>query len=100
MTYQIKNTSGYIRHEKLNFVYKKIKFYTLFHLGKSGDSGMVETGGDCDGVGQAHSQYCTLARPLSQGFPGGSAGTEPACGAGDMGSTPGLVGSPGEGNHS
>ena len=41
-----------------------------------------------------------LARPLSQGFPGGSAGTEPACGAGDMGSTPGLGGSPGEGNHS
>ena len=32
------------------------------------------------------------------GFPGGSAGKESACNAGDLGSIPGLGGSPGEGN--
>ena len=31
------------------------------------------------------------------GFPGGSAGKEPACSAGDLGSIPGLGRSPGEG---
>ena len=34
---------------------------------------------------------------LREGFSGGSAGTETACNAGDLGSIPGLVGSPGEG---
>ena len=33
-----------------------------------------------------------------QGFPGGSAGKEPACNAGDLDSIPGLGRSPGEGN--
>ena len=33
-----------------------------------------------------------------QGFPGGSAGKESACNLGDLGSIPGLGGSPGEGN--
>ena len=32
------------------------------------------------------------------GLPGGSTGEESACNAGDMGSIPGLVRSPGEGN--
>ena len=32
------------------------------------------------------------------GFPGGSAGKESACNAGDLGSIPGLGSSPGEGN--
>ena len=32
------------------------------------------------------------------GLPGGSAGTESACNAGDLGSIPGLGRSPGEGN--
>ena len=32
------------------------------------------------------------------GFPGSSAGKESACKAGDLGSTPGLGRSPGEGN--
>ena len=32
------------------------------------------------------------------GFPCGSAGKESACNAGDLGSIPGLGGSPGEGN--
>ena len=32
------------------------------------------------------------------GFPGGSAGKEPTCNAGDLGSIPGLGRSPGEGN--
>ena len=31
------------------------------------------------------------------GFPCGSAGKEPACNVGDLGSTPGLLRSPGEG---
>ena len=34
----------------------------------------------------------------SVGFPGGSNGKAPACSAGDLGSTPGLGRSPGEGN--
>ena len=33
-----------------------------------------------------------------KGFPAGSAGIESACNAGDLGSIPGLRGSPGEGN--
>ena len=33
-----------------------------------------------------------------KGFPGGSAGKESACNAGDLGSIPGLGRSPGEGN--
>ena len=35
--------------------------------------------------------------PLDSGFPGGSAGKESACNAGDLGSIPGLGRSPGEG---
>ena len=37
-----------------------------------------------------------LARPSPQGFPGGSAGKESACSAGDLGSVPELGRSPGE----
>ena len=36
--------------------------------------------------------------PVFLGFPGGSAGKEPACNVGDMGSIPGLGRSPGKGN--
>ena len=36
--------------------------------------------------------------PVFLGFPGGSAGKESTCNAGDLGSIPGLGGSPGEGN--
>ena len=39
-----------------------------------------------------------LAATLDEGFPGGSAGEESACNAGDLGSIPGLARSPGEGN--
>ena len=39
-----------------------------------------------------------LSPSLDQGFPGGSAGKESACNAGDLGSIPGLGRSPGEGN--
>ena len=35
---------------------------------------------------------------VKMGFPGGSADKESACDAGDLGSIPGLVRSPGEGN--
>ena len=35
--------------------------------------------------------------PLEMGFPGGSAGEESACNAGDLGSISGLVRSPGRG---
>ena len=38
-----------------------------------------------------------LPTPVFLGFPGGSAGTESACNAGDLGSIPGLERSPGEG---
>ena len=38
-----------------------------------------------------------VTTPVFLGFPGGSAGKESACNAGDLGSIPGLGGSPGEG---
>ena len=38
-----------------------------------------------------------LPTPVFLGFPGGSAGTESACNAGDLGLIPGLERSPGEG---
>ena len=38
------------------------------------------------------------ALTVKLGFPGGSAGKESACNAGDLGSIPGLGRSPGEGN--
>ena len=40
----------------------------------------------------------TFITSLFQGLPGGSDGKASACSAGDRGSIPGLVGSPGEGN--
>ena len=39
-----------------------------------------------------------LPTPVSLGFPGGSAGKESACNAGDLGSIPALGQSSGEGN--
>ena len=39
-----------------------------------------------------------LPTPVFLGFPGGSAGKEYACNAGDLGLIPGLGRSPGEGN--
>ena len=39
-----------------------------------------------------------LLTPVFLGFPGGSAGKESTCNAGDLGSIPGLGRSPGEGN--
>ena len=39
-----------------------------------------------------------LPTPVFLGFPGGSAGKESTCNAGDLGSIPGLGRSPGEGN--
>ena len=38
-----------------------------------------------------------MASPQERGFPGSSAGKEPACNAGDPGSIPGSGRSPGEG---
>ena len=43
-------------------------------------------------IGEGH------GNPLSLAFPGGSAGKESACDAGDLGSIPGLGRPPGEGN--
>ena len=39
----------------------------------------------------------SAATPVFLGFPGGSAGKEPTCNAGDLGSIPGLRRPPGEG---
>ena len=39
-----------------------------------------------------------LPTPVFLGFPGGSAGKEPACNVGDLGSIPGLGRSPEDGN--
>ena len=56
-----------------------------------------------EGAGGNRRQYSRTSGQLqkvyhTQGFPGGSAGKEPACNAGDLGSIPGLGRSPGEGN--
>ena len=42
--------------------------------------------------------YLSLSLFISRGFPGGSAGKESACNVGDLGATPELGRSPGEGN--
>ena len=48
-------------------------------------------------VGKIHWRRDRLPTPVLLGFPGGSAGKESACNAGDLGSIPGLGRSPGEG---
>ena len=48
-------------------------------------------------VGKIHRRTNRLPTPVFLGFPGGSAGQESACNAGDLGSIPGLGRSPGEG---
>ena len=45
-----------------------------------------------------HSRRDRLPIPVFLGFPGGSAGKESSCNAGDLGSIPGLGRSPGEGD--
>ena len=47
-------------------------------------------------VGKIHWRRDRLPSPVFLGFPGGSAGKESACNAGDLGSIPGLGRSPGE----
>ena len=49
-------------------------------------------------VGKIRWRMESLPTPGSLGFPVGSAGKESACHVGDLGSIPGLVQSPGEGN--
>ena len=49
-------------------------------------------------VGKIHCWKHRLPTPVFLGFPDGSAGKESACNVGDLGSTPGLGRSPGEGN--
>ena len=48
-------------------------------------------------VGKIHWRRESLPTPVFLGFPGGSAGKESTCNAGDLGSIPGLGRSPGEG---
>ena len=48
-------------------------------------------------VGKIHWRRDRLPTPVFMGFPGGSAGKESACNAGDLGLIPGLGRSPGEG---
>ena len=48
-------------------------------------------------VGKMHWRRDRLLTPVFLGFPGGSAGKESACNAGDLGLIPGLGRSPGEG---
>ena len=48
-------------------------------------------------VGKIHWRRDRLPTPVFLSFPGGSAGKESACNAGDLGSTAGLGRSPGEG---
>ena len=49
-------------------------------------------------IGKIHWRRDRLPTPEFLGFPGGSAGKESTCNVGDLGSTPGLGRSPGEGN--
>ena len=48
-------------------------------------------------VGKSHWRRDRLPTPVFLGFPGGSAGKESTCNAGDLGSVLGLGRSPGEG---
>ena len=48
-------------------------------------------------VGKIRWRRNRLPTPAFLGFPGGSAGKESACNAGDLGSIPGVGRSPGEG---
>ena len=48
-------------------------------------------------VGKIHWRRDRLPTPVFMGFPGGSAGKESTCNAGDLGLIPGLGRSPGEG---
>ena len=48
-------------------------------------------------VGKIPGKWDRLPTPVFWGFPGGSAGKESACNAGDLGSIPGLRSSLGEG---
>ena len=48
-------------------------------------------------VGKIHWRRDRLPTPVFLGFPGGSAGKESTCNAGDLGFIPGLGRSPGEG---
>ena len=50
-------------------------------------------------VGHDWATSLSLLLSSLKGFPGGSAGKESACNAGDLGSVPGLERSPGEGKH-
>ena len=50
------------------------------------------------GIGKIHWRRDWIPTAVFLGFPGGSAGKESACNAGDLGSIPGMGGSPGEGN--
>ena len=49
-------------------------------------------------VRQSESVFYVCVCVFPGGFPGGSAGKEPSCDAGDLGLSPGLGRSPGEGN--
>ena len=48
-------------------------------------------------LGRSTGERIGLPTPVFLGFPYGSAGKEPACSVGDLGSIPGLGRSPGEG---
>ena len=50
------------------------------------------------GSGRSAGEGIGLPTPVFLSFPGGSAGKESACSAGDLGSIPGLGRYPGEGN--
>ena len=60
-------------------------------MGVGGDTGVVFAGGRYSNRIEE-----TLPTPVFLGFPCGSAGKESACNVGDLGSIPGLGGSPGE----
>ena len=68
--------------------YRKKGFYSEYEKEESYVLGEKKRLPSCD--------LCVICDP--QAFPGGSAGKESTCNVGDLGSIPGVGGTPGEGN--
>ena len=75
------------------------EYGTYFHLRKKGTATWYTSSGSSSEETQpGYLQLLFILKDTSKYFPGSSAGKESACSAGDLGSTPGLGRSPGEGN--
>ena len=75
------------------------EYGTYFHLRKKGTATWYTSSGSSSEETQpGYLQLLFILKDTSKYFPGSSAGKESARSVGDLGSTPGLGRSPGEGN--